>query len=111
MWLMECKPETCHELDIIFGMSSKEGEQSQAAHVIGEKGAGGGGRAGELQLLSIMAVPRNHPLKRSDHQKENKGVARQHGDVREKFCQAHLSASGVIVLEYRGEGGVPIRGL
>lgn len=65
----------------------------------------------ELQLLSAVAVPRNHPWKRSEYQKENKVMARQHGDVREKFCQAHRSAGGVIVLVYRGGGGVPIQGL
>lgn len=70
-------------------MSSKGQGAKPSSRVIVEKGAGGG--AVELELLSMMTVPRNHPS-RNEHQKENKLMARQCGDVREKlpgssFCQ------------------------
>jgi len=73
-----------------------------------EKRAGGGG-AGELQLLSTMAVSGKHPSKRSEHQKKKKRIARQRGDVGEKLCQAHPSAGGVAAPVHRGEGGAPMQ--
>lgn len=68
-----------------------------------QRGAGEEGGAGELQLLSTMLSLEIILWKGVSTRKRIRGW--QCGDVREKLCQAHLSAGAATVPAYRGERG------